>query len=255
MGRINWRRVAVMVLIACCGCGPGNHWRAVTPLETDHMKPLGLSAQDREQLLGYESGGPTREALLAALPARVGIVQVRADASRAHGDDMSPEAVVYVRSSDQIMRRRHLERLTALPMIIEAVPFDVRAIDIGQPVHGSRALREAAARQGIDLLLVYAFNATTKSGSAVDPLNVLTLGVLPTYLSEGTARVQAVLMDVPTGDIFAFASTDVDAGRLANFWTQGEARDGARLDAERAAFDTLLEAFDRQWRELVHAGG
>lgn len=112
-------------------------------------------------------------------------------------------------------------------------------------------LRLAASRLQADILFLYTVDTKFWSEDAVAPLSVITLGLSPSVTVNMVSTVSAVLMDVRTGYIYAMMDATEKQTQLSSWWTNESAVDQSRQRTERAAFEKMLDEFEKTWNRMV----
>ncbi|MGI9014898.1 MAG: hypothetical protein ACR2GY_11715 [Phycisphaerales bacterium] len=111
-------------------------------------------------------------------------------------------------------------------------------------------LRRGALAEGAELLLLYTFEGSATTSGGIVPLDLLSLGTLPTVAAEAHIRAHALLIDAASGYVYAHAESDEESWQLANHWTDSDAARDTINRAQRRAFDRLLVAFEPMWWRL-----
>ena len=141
------------------------------------------------------------------------------------------------------------ERIQKLPQIGGVITLS--SLLLPQNLQSDRELREAAARLKADMLLLYTFDTTFHNNDASTALNVITLGLSPTRKVFVHVMASALVMDTRTGFIYAALEANEKRQVLSNAWESGQTADRARLDAEKAAFKSLIGEFEKSWPQIV----
>ncbi|MDZ4829578.1 MAG: hypothetical protein SGJ09_05185 [Phycisphaerae bacterium] len=176
-------------------------------------------------------------------PARIAIARLQGEAvNRSHA------RVVVVRSAvdDEVvesLRRLSLVR-DVVPIGAQLIPSQLASID---------EVRDAAASVQADVVLIYTVGAIgTLDRLDLGPINVLTLGMLPTKSAAVDLTASATLLDVVTGFSLATAETSESTSQLGNDWTKDHAARDALDRAERRALTKLFREFERAaWPEVI----
>jgi hypothetical protein len=61
----------------------------------------------------------------------------------------------------------------------------------------------------------------------------------------------ALVVDTRTGFIYAALEANEKRRLTSNVWESNESADRARLDAEKAAFKSLIGEFEKSWPRIV----
>ncbi|WP_028079781.1 hypothetical protein [Solimonas soli] len=116
-------------------------------------------------------------------------------------------------------------------------------------------LRFAAAKLGADVLLVYSIGTTFEiDGKAVPAQSLLKPGAPPAAPARLRAEASGQFIDVRSGLVNGAASGTASVDDLAASWSSAAALDARRLDAEHAAFQTLLADAQQRWTAIAAAG-
>lgn len=227
---IPWhRRLApaawVLALGVLSGCTPSLY---VTPVAA----PADLSARaDAASVVPIAPGQ-------ASLPVRLGMARVQSGESRPRSGDWTLEPTVGLVGDEQ------LAKLRALPGVADAATLSRMLVG---PEVNELTLRQAAARMGLDVLLLTTFEHRQSGGDAMVPLSVVTLGLSPSHVAETQVAASAVLLDVRSGQVLASMEASGKSSRLANTYTARDAAQAAAFNAEREAAVKLLEVFIEHW--------
>jgi hypothetical protein len=118
-------------------------------------------------------------------------------------------------------------------------------------IKSDKDLRLAASRLQADILFLYTVDTKFWSKDAVAPLSVITLGLSPSVTVNMVSTVSGVLMDVRTGYIYAMMDATEKQTQLSSWWTNESAVDQSRQRTERAAFEKMLDEFEKTWIQMV----
>ena len=80
---------------------------------------------------------------------------------------------------------------------------------------------------------------------------MITLGLSPTRKVFVHVMASALVLDTRTGFIYAALEANEKRQVLSNAWESGQSADRARLDAEKAAFKSLVGEFEKSWPQIV----
>ncbi len=98
-----------------------------------------------------------------------------------------------------------------------------------------------------NLLLIYTFDTDINVASMGSPIDLVTLGFLPSQCAEAVTTATASLVDTRNGYVYATAEATATADRRANTWTRSSAVDRSRQRTQAEAFDKLVDAFVQSW--------
>ncbi|MCB9959934.1 MAG: hypothetical protein H6843_15155 [Rhodospirillaceae bacterium] len=116
------------------------------------------------------------------------------------------------------------------------------------------AIREGAARQHVDAVLIYEVGARDESTRTLLALADLTLiggAILPTRHVTAYGAADALLVDVRNGYPYGTASAETDLGGFTTMFDEGDRARELRTDAVRAVVAALIPEVDRMVGELV----
>jgi hypothetical protein len=188
----------------------------------------------------------------AVLPAGIAAVRVQSPGYRnyhtmraggVHGGGRF--SVITVREFET---QEDFERIARLPEVGGLIGLS--PLLIPENLRSDLELREAAARLKADLLLLYTFNTTFHDNDASVALKVITLGLSPTKKIFVRVNASALLVDTRTGFIYGAFDANERRELRSNSWESEEAADRARLSAEKAAFQSLLDEFVKSWPDI-----
>ena len=189
----------------------------------------------------------------AGFPA--GIAAVRVQASLYHDFYTDHAGGVYghgrysVIFANEVEDDSDFERINKLPQVGGVVSLN--SLLVPQNLESDRELREAAARLKADILLLYTFDTSYHNNDSSVALKVVTLGFSPTRKVSVHVVASALLMDTRTGFIYAALEANEKRRLTSNVWESNESADRARLDAEQAAFKSLIGEFEKNWPQIV----
>jgi hypothetical protein len=186
---------------------------------------------------------------LASFPASLAIARVQASGysnyrTRSHGHG----AYSLVTAKD-IETEADFDRIRKLPLVRSV--STISKLILPEQLNSDVELRRAAAALGADMLVVYTFDTQYKNDDWAPPLAVITLGIFPTEKTKVTTDATAVLLDVRNGFVYGSVEATSNKSRINNYWTDDEAADSARREAEREALDNLLNGFEKTWGSVV----
>ncbi len=201
---------------------------------------------------------PSMQESFAAKPAAgfpAGIAAVRVQASLYRDFYTEREGGVYGRGRYSVIFAKEVEddsdfeRINKLPQVGGVISLS--SLLLPQNLQSDRELREAAARLKADMLLLYTFDTSFHNNDESTALNVITLGFSPTRKVSVHVMASALLLDTRTGFIYAALEANEKRQLTSNVWESNESADHARLDAEKAAFKSLIGEFIKSWPQIV----
>ncbi len=144
---------------------------------------------------------------------------------------------------------KDLEGLSKLPDMGGFI--SISALLLPQNMQSDLELRQAAARLKADMVLLYTFDTSFHDNDTFVGLDVLTLGIAPTRRVFVQVNASAILIDTRTGFIYTALDANEKRELTTNAWESRESADRARLDAEKAAFKSLVGEFEKNWPQVV----
>lgn len=179
-------------------------------------------------------------------PANVAIVRVQDSGYStltAEGYGYGRYSVVTTRD---IESEENLVRLRNMPMVTDVAA--VGRLLLPANANTIKDLRTPAARLRADMLLIYSVDTTfAVDGTALGPLSLISLGLIPNRRAHVTTTVAGVLVDVRTGYVYGTTEATAKEDQRATLWSTETAIDSARLKAEAAAFETFVGEFETLW--------
>ena len=186
----------------------------------------------------------------AAFPAHLAVVRVQAPNYSSWSHHANAEGGAYsVITTREIEEEADLERLAELPLIEGVGAFNRLLAPSGAET--DEELRHAAARLRADLLLIYTIDSIFFNEGRADPLGTLTLGILATDKVQFTSTASAILVDTRTGFVYGAAEFTAREDHWQHLLTSDRSVDGHRIETEKAAFQGLIDEFERLWTEVL----
>lgn len=183
-------------------------------------------------------------------PARLTIVRVQASGYSSLSNQCHGDGQFCVVTTRDVESDASFDRLAKLPQI-EAVAITNRLL-LPEKLVSTMDLRKVAATLKTDLLLVYSLDTGFKIESTdVGPLQVISLGFLPTENAVVRTTASAVIFDVRTGFIYGVAEATATEEQRGTAWSSSDAVDSARKTAEKQAFDKLIPEIEKLWKNIL----
>ncbi|MEM6334901.1 MAG: hypothetical protein AAF823_16335 [Planctomycetota bacterium] len=203
---------------------------------------------DRESQTQFDIEQALRKKPLAAFPTGIAVAQVEGiDVSRySRNATRARYALVGTR---QHATEDQLAKIQALSMVVGVAPIN-RMLLVSE-LEDDAALREAAARLHADLLLVYTFDTEVYLGDTDSPVDVVTLGFIPSRTARVASTASSLLLDTRNGYLYAVAEGSSEHTQPANLWTTRSAVDDARRRAERDALADMVDSFADAWPTVI----
>lgn len=245
-------RAAVAVGVAAvCGWVVGCS-RYVPPGRGAELTPAAL------QELRVKQGDATIEKLmqlkpLAKFPAAVAVVRVQASGYRSYTAQGYGRGAYSVVTQRDVEKEADFERLTKLPMVAGVAP--VGRLLLSPEMSSDAQLREAAARLGADVLVIYTLDTTFTTEDNAAPLTVISLGLSPNRVVRVGTTASAVILDTRNGYVYGTAEATETGKQLTNAWQDETAADQARRRTESAAFGRLVTELEKTWGMVVARQG
>lgn len=243
MNNGQWRRAgrcgqtcwcaSMLVLLAAGAALPGcMHSLYVTPVAQAADFSAGLGADGTAVAVEPIASGR------AALPVRLGLARVQSYGRVWAGSEWFAPSMTGLVDEAQVTRVRTLPGVADVATVPPAL--------VGEVVNEG-TLRRAAARMGLDVLLLVTFQCQQDGGDALVPLSVVTLGLSPSHVAQATVTASGVLLDVRSGEVLGTIEAQGGSSRLGNTYTARDAAGDAARAAEREAAGQLVEALERGW--------
>lgn len=115
-------------------------------------------------------------------------------------------------------------------------------------------IRLGAARQHVDVVLIYEVGASARKENTVLAFADLTIiggAFLPTRLLDAQGVAQALLLDVRNGYPYGTASAVADLSAYSVSWGSDRRRDDLRKDAALKVIENLVPEVDAMFNDLV----
>jgi hypothetical protein len=189
----------------------------------------------------------------ASFPA--GIVAIRVQQSGYRSYSTQRDGGVYgegrysVITIKELDEDKNLEGISKLPNIGGFI--SISPLLLPHDLQTERELREAAARLKADMVLLYTLDTSFHDIDNAVTLSVLTLGIAPVKTVYVHVNASALIIDTRTGFIYGALEANEKRDLLTNAWESEESADRARLDAEKAAFKSLVGEFEKTWPQIV----
>lgn len=186
-------------------------------------------------------------------PAAVVLVRVQGPEYRNNAVSGYGSGRYTVITTREVENEKDLDNLKKLPGLDEL--GSLNRLLLPEQLSSDLELREAAGRLRADLLLLYTFSTYFRDEDLLPPLSLISLGLAPTQSYKVTSTASAILIDVKTGFVYgALEESEAQSG-IATAWTDAARMEGARLKAEREAFDKLLSSFEPLWLRVYERYG
>lgn len=183
-------------------------------------------------------------------PARMTIVRVQASGYYSHSNQCYGEGQFCVVTTRDIESEASVERLGKLPQI-QAIAVMNRLL-LPEKFASTMDLRRVAATLKTDLLLIYSLDTGFNIESTdIGPLQLISLGFLPTKNAVVKSTASAVIFDVRTGFVYGVAEATATEEQRASSWSSSDAVDEARRQAEKNAFDKLIPEIEKLWKNIL----
>ena len=179
-------------------------------------------------------------------PANVAIVRVQDSGYSTLTADGYGHGRYSVVTTRDIESDQSLTRLRNMPMVTAVAP--VGRLLLPANANTIKDLRTPAAQLRADMLLIYSVDTTFAiDGTALGPLSLISLGLIPNRRANVTTTVAGALVDVRTGYVYGTTEATAKEVQRATLWSTETAIDSARLKAEAAAFEAFVGEFETLW--------
>jgi hypothetical protein len=186
----------------------------------------------------------------AQFPARLAIVRIQAPGYRSfdvQSVGSGSFSVVYVH---EVEKDSDLDGIHEWPQVNGV--SQGTSLEFPATFHSLADLREAAANAQADVLFVYTFDTVFHiENRALQPQQVLGLGVLPGREAGVTSTAAGLFIDVRSGFIYGSAQSTSIQRTLMTKWTKPSDADDTRLKAETSAFSGMLGEARKSWDRIV----
>jgi hypothetical protein len=189
----------------------------------------------------------------AQFPVGIAAIRVQAPNYRSYSTDQQGGvfngqnySVILVKEAEDYADIERLEKLPDVAGIIS-----ISRLLLPPHLRSEQDLREAAARLKAEMMLIYTFDTTFHENDAALPLSIVTLGLSPTRHISVHVTASALALDTRTGFVYAAFEASEKRASYNTSWGSSESADRARLDAERTAFKSLVEEFEKNWPGIV----
>ena len=167
---------------------------------------------DMQLFTGAGAGGASPAEVMknrptATFPANLAIARIQAPDYRtrtAQGHGRGSYSVVFTRD---VERDDQLAAMEKLPMIRGVAPLG--RLVVPAELHSDVELRNAAARLGADILLIYTFDTAFFTDERAMPLSVISLGLSPTKNVRVTTTASAIFLDTRSGFVYEIGRAHV----------------------------------------------
>ena len=215
---------------------------------TPSGRPVNLSAITSHSMQESFAAKPA-----AGFPAGIAAVRVQSSLYRDFYTDR--EGGVYGRGHYSVIFAKEVEddsdfeRIGKLPQVGGVITLS--SLLLPQNLESDRELREAAARLKADMVLLYTFDTSFHNNDSSVALDMISLGFFPDRKVSVHVMASALVMDTRTGFIYAALEANEKRQLTSNIWESSESADRARLDAEKAAFKSLIGEFEKSWPRII----
>jgi hypothetical protein len=183
-------------------------------------------------------------------PARLAIVRVQAPQYRSHSSEGYGSGRYSVITTQELLTEEHMKAIHTWPSLAGAVTLN--RLLLPQRLESLDDLRLAAAQVQADILLVYTLDTSFRvQGRNYGPLAAISLGIVPDRDAFITSTASAVFTDVRTGFVYGVAEATEKASGLTNVWSSGSTIDKKRVEAEQAAFTSLMPHVAKTWAGIA----
>lgn len=241
----------MLLIVATVQFGCASSYRV--PGRAAELSAFGVDQNAREQLTDSSIQRHLTRQPLATFPAAVAVARVQAPGYRSYAYDSYGKGRYSVVTTREEELDAPLKRLQKLPMMTGIAP--VGRLLLPEELQSDRELRNAAAQLHAELLLIYTLDTTFHTSDVDSPLDLVTLGFIPSRTAHVNCTASGVLMDTRNGYIYGVVESSTKQSQAANAWTTDAATDAARKRAEAEAIDKLVGEFETMWSAVVNTYG
>lgn len=174
--------------------------------------------------------------------------------------NLSGRLIVYPGFLNASAQQKHqsLQRLSLLDGITDArlmqINWAAETKDRQTPIDFREVLLRHAKGAGGDLLLFSVYRDKTDSAYLTLTLaQWLTLGLAPTVLASADANIEAAIIDVHTGYIYALGEGEGDSMSLTNHWNRYPTRWKTANEAVDEALAEFVDHLEAAWPAMREA--
>jgi hypothetical protein len=189
---------------------------------------------------------------MAHFPARIAVVRLESPNYNSYSNNHQ----CWGKGSYCVVTTRDIEKeedylsLAQLPMVAGVAP--VGRLLLPQEMNSLKDLRMVAANLQTDMLLVYSLDTRFSIDSTdVGPLQLISLGFLPTKKARITTTASAVILDVRSGFVYGTAEASASDQQRATSWSTENAIESSRLKTESGAFVALMAEIEKLWKGIA----
>jgi len=228
------------LLLSMIGCASYH-----VPGAAADMSVFGMDAKTRRSQTDYDLQRQLDRKPLAQFPTAIAVARVQSPGYKAYGCNSYGTGRYSIVTARDVESEAQFDRIARLPLVDGVAP--VNRLLLPADLQSDRELRSAAAALHADILLVYTLDTSFSIGDMNSPIDVITLGFLPSKRAYVTTTASAVLLDTRNGYVYGVAEGAAQHDQMANTWTSDKAVDDSRRKTETQAMDNLIDELHRTW--------
>ena len=245
--------LSIIALAGCNGSYVAPNTGPVNPINFADMERAVNTDESGEAVSdGHSADFEPAAALVpnATFPARVAFARIQTPNAAARREGCVGQGQFCVVSNRRLETQESMERLLALPQLIDIAP--INSLLISSEQNTERQLRQAASLLQAELLFLYSMDTRFQVASQdIGPLDLVTLGYAPNKKALANSTASAALYDTSTGYIYALFEATASADKRATSWSINDAKENAARESESKAFDALIENIELRWPYLI----
>jgi hypothetical protein len=190
----------------------------------------------------------------APLPVRFAVVRLQAPDYRSFGAAGVTAGNYSVVVTREVETNADFDAMGQWPQVLGVEAISRLLLPVSMQSFGD--LRAAAASADTDVLFAYTFDTQFHvENRSYQPEELITLGVLPGREAAVSSTAAGAFIDVRSGYVYGTAEGSAVSRSSMTKWTKPAAADQTRLDAEKKAFEAMMDDARHTWAALVaHAG-
>ncbi len=183
-------------------------------------------------------------------PARIAVARVQESGYISRTNSGYGSGRFSVVTTRDVEEEADFQKISDLAMVSGVAP--VGRLLLPPNLNSIKDLRIAAARLKTDLILIYSIDTVFHvEGTPLGPLSAITLGFLPNKKAFVSSTTSGALIDVRTGFVYGVAEATEREEQRTTIWNSQDAIDKARIDSEKASFDSFINEFEKLWKSTL----
>ena len=239
---LRWPLIFALVVLVCGGGCIGPHWHVYQ----NNLEWVGLDEHTRARLDGLADPRPSDPEPTAGLSGKLLIYDF---VQHIPENDAVPESQTIPATPGELNHLAGIDSVEAMTIRWDVTyprPEGFRPLTA---VEYQRVILDSANEAGGDLLLVKVAKKVDRDDFDItfSIAQFLTLGLAPTTFVSSEIELEAVLIDVESGYIYAVLSGEGDGLEITNFWNRGENTTEAMQEAYAEASQMLINRLEEAW--------